>query len=219
MPDKVKASTRSGRDGSAGNLSPAVDMDTESQTPRKLQILDVAARLFSEKGYRDTSMRDISEVMGLKAGSLYSHISSKDELLYRLMLNVADKLCDAAAEAEKGEGTAKERLERFIYLQLDLLREHREEITILLFEWRFLNEEQSREIISRRDAGEKSLRNILRSGVKSGEFVSGSEKWGAFAILSVTNWAHQWYATSGELSTAQIAARFSELLCDGLTPR
>ena len=44
-------------------------------------ILDAAARLFREKGYAVTSMRDIAAAVGMLAGSLYYHFASKDELL------------------------------------------------------------------------------------------------------------------------------------------
>jgi AcrR family transcriptional regulator len=44
-------------------------------------ILDAAAGLFSERGYAATSLRDIAERAGMKAGSLYYHFSSKDEIV------------------------------------------------------------------------------------------------------------------------------------------
>ena len=50
----------------------------ESRLPA---ILDATARLFREKGYTVTSMRDIAAASGMLAGSLYYHFESKDELL------------------------------------------------------------------------------------------------------------------------------------------
>lgn len=50
----------------------------ESRLPA---ILDATARLFRQKGYTVTSMRDIAAASGMLAGSLYYHFESKDELL------------------------------------------------------------------------------------------------------------------------------------------
>lgn len=49
------------------------------------RILDVARRLFVERGYAGTSIRDIAEDLRMTKGSLYYHFSSKEELLNALM--------------------------------------------------------------------------------------------------------------------------------------
>src|SRR5207248_8865877 len=48
---------------------------------REEQVRAAALRLFKEKGYHATSMRDIAEVVGINKGSLYSYIRSKEDLL------------------------------------------------------------------------------------------------------------------------------------------
>ena len=53
---------------------------TDSAKPRREQIYDVASRLFSERGYHATSMRDLAGELGMQGGSLYAHISSKEDL-------------------------------------------------------------------------------------------------------------------------------------------
>ena len=50
-------------------------------TSRQQEILTVALDLFYKKGFADTSMRDIAEVMNVKAASLYAHIKSKEEIM------------------------------------------------------------------------------------------------------------------------------------------
>ncbi len=48
---------------------------------RKKQILDTAERLFCEKGYEDTSIQDILDILHISKGSFYHHYESKDMLL------------------------------------------------------------------------------------------------------------------------------------------
>lgn len=49
------------------------------------RLLEIAADLFREKGYATTTMRDIAEAAGMKAGSLYYHFNSKDEILDQVL--------------------------------------------------------------------------------------------------------------------------------------
>ena len=51
------------------------------QDNRRQQLLDVAARLFRERGYHVTSMRDIAREVGMLSGSIYYHFPSKEEML------------------------------------------------------------------------------------------------------------------------------------------
>lgn len=60
-------------------------------TPRQQGILTVALDLFYKKGFADTSMRDIAEVMNVKAASLYAHIKSKEEIMEWISNDVSNR--------------------------------------------------------------------------------------------------------------------------------
>ncbi|WDT68277.1 TetR/AcrR family transcriptional regulator [Cloacibacterium sp. TD35] len=67
-------------------------------TPRQQEILNVALDLFHKRGYADTSMRDIAEVMNVKAASLYAHIKSKEEIMEWICEDVRNRLMQKNAE-------------------------------------------------------------------------------------------------------------------------
>src|SRR3954454_3129771 len=77
---------------------------------RQREIYDVAARVFHEKGYEQTSMDDIAEAVGLLKGSLYHYIDSKEDLLYGIANAVNKTVADGMARNELLEGPAIERL-------------------------------------------------------------------------------------------------------------
>src|SRR2546423_12787731 len=49
------------------------------------EIVDVASRLFYERGYQSVSTRALAQAAGIQGGSLYHHFSSKEEILYRIV--------------------------------------------------------------------------------------------------------------------------------------
>ena len=64
---------------------------TNNNASRKDIILQKAAILFKEKGFKAASMRELAEVVGVEAASLYNHIKSKNELLHEICFSVANK--------------------------------------------------------------------------------------------------------------------------------
>src|SRR5439155_25400500 len=61
-----------------------------SMPTRRNELTRQAARLFAERGYHGTSIGDLAKAMGVQKGSLYAHISSKEDLLYETMREGAD---------------------------------------------------------------------------------------------------------------------------------
>ena len=72
--------------------------DLEENSSRR-RILDCAARLFRRKGYGATSLRDIAAESGMKAGSLYYHFASKDEIVIDILNIGVQRVHDAVRKA------------------------------------------------------------------------------------------------------------------------
>src|SRR5678816_163239 len=49
------------------------------------RVFEVAAEVFHQKGYDNTSMSDVATAAGLTKAGLYHHISSKESLLYTVL--------------------------------------------------------------------------------------------------------------------------------------
>src|SRR3954471_14961700 len=81
---------------------------------RKEQIFRKAAELFREKGYAASSMRDLAQLLGIEAASLYSHIKSKEEILRNLCFDMATEFRKSLEEVEKQDLSASERLRKGI---------------------------------------------------------------------------------------------------------
>src|SRR5882724_7032101 len=83
--------------------------DREGGTRR--QILDQAARLLRTHGYASTSLRDIAAATGMKAGSLYYHFASKEELAETVLAEGIDLIRAAVKKALTGRANDCDPLE------------------------------------------------------------------------------------------------------------
>ena len=68
----------------------------ESTVQRRDEVLATAEELFALRGYHATSVRDIANALNIKAGSLYAHIETKEDLLWEILGAAADRFFDAA---------------------------------------------------------------------------------------------------------------------------
>jgi TetR/AcrR family transcriptional regulator, cholesterol catabolism regulator len=186
---------------------------------RKEQILETAERLFSERGYHATSMRDIAAALDLKGGSLYSHIKGKEELLWWSLERAASQFQGVKEQFDGGNLPAMERLRGAIRAHIRIVANNLPAATVYFHEWRFLPEGAEREsFLARRNLYETWMRQLVDAARSEGHFAPSVEsKWAALLILSASNWLYQWYNPQGQLSSDDIADRFTDLIFNGLT--
>lgn len=185
-------------------------------TDRKEQIYSTAGALFSQKGYHATSMRDIASELEIQGGSLYSHISSKEDVLWELVQRAAKEFEELVEPVAREPLAASERLQKMIRAHVAVVTHRLEDATVFFHEWRFLGAERRRQVAQQRDRYEAAFRGVIQDGVSYGEFRQVDPKLAALMVLSSVNWLYQWYTPGGPLSQDEVADGFSELLLGGL---
>jgi TetR/AcrR family transcriptional regulator, cholesterol catabolism regulator len=191
----------------------------ESTLTRKEQVYDAAERLFSERGYHATTIREIARELQIEGGSLYSHISSKQELLYQIVLRGSEQFLRAAHATLSEGGPARAQLLRFMGRHLAIMSESTPRAIVHFHEWRHLEPAHQAVIRARRDEYEGTLRQIIRGGVASGEFAPNDERHISLLVLSLLNWTYQWYRPGGTWNADDLAEQFYAVLMRGLEPR
>lgn len=97
--------TRSTKGPGAKAANRAVAAPAQADASSRARILAVAARLFRHRGHAATTLRQIADAAGLKAGSIYYHFLSKEEILIEVM-DTGIRMV-AAAVREKVDALAK----------------------------------------------------------------------------------------------------------------
>lgn len=183
------------------------------------EILRAAAQIFQEKGYHAASMQDIAEAVELKKGSLYHHVSSKQEILLALLDEALDLIIERLQAVEAKNLSPSQKLRQSMQAYLSFLAENRSLSSVLILEHKSLQPEFSDLHIPRRDHIEQIWREIIEEGVSCGEFQSQQPALTTKALLGVLNWAITWYREDGPLSPNEIADHFADLFIQGLLTR
>ncbi|MEK6797926.1 MAG: TetR/AcrR family transcriptional regulator [Planctomycetota bacterium] len=189
---------------------------TEPVPRHKAELLVASERLFSDRGYEATTVRDIADALGLQPGSLYAHIQTKEDLLWEILESAADRFFDAVRPVVESDLLTLEKLRRAIAAHVGVITQSARAAAIYSTEWRHLGETRRREFASRRDAYERMFRTLVHDAVCEGVFGDVDEKFGALLILSSINWVYQWYKPDGPMPPEEIARRITDLLFNGM---
>lgn len=180
-------------------------MTTETVRNSRDDVIAAAGRLFAERGYHGTSMRDLGRELGLLGSSLYSHITSKENLLVEVVEKGAE-LFDASAARARHAGNGRERLQELIGGHVEVVVGHLDEVRTFLNEARFLNGNHRQRIVAARDAYEEEFRSAIRDGRADGSLDWDIDpKLGGIFILSILNAIERWYDPSGPVDVAGLA--------------
>jgi AcrR family transcriptional regulator len=178
---------------------------------RREQILEVAARLLSARGYHGTSKRDIAEATGLLAGSLYAHIASKEDLLDDVVRRAADQFIGRVEEVVSAQVPPADRLRLAMRAHVAVLAENLDAAWVFHHEWRALSPPRRQQVRALRRRYEELWDRVVR------DLDGGADpRFARLLVLSAANWTYTWYRPDGPLSPDEVADRFTELLLAGL---
>jgi TetR/AcrR family transcriptional regulator, cholesterol catabolism regulator len=179
---------------------------------RRGQIIRESARLFREKGYDGTSVRDIASATGLQSGSWVYHFRTKQEILAAVMEEGLQQALERI-EAIGREGLApREHFRALLRTHLDtLLGPGQDFIPVLLYEWRSLEPEARPRIIALQRRYEAAWDVVIGELRQSGEWAQPTRT-DRLLMFGALNWIAHWYRIDGPLDVSQLAQE-AELFC------
>ena len=191
------------------------------RSPRRRapEIIDAAARVFAERGFHGATTQDIADVLGIRQASLYYYFASKEAALELVCLKGVEGFFEAARAIAAGSGKPSERLIRLIDSHLSPLADRSDFVRV------FLNERQHLPGTSRRRIGkwsrglEKIFEDVIKDGVRLGEFRSDLDtRLATLAILGMSNAVASWLPKE-DVPIARIGPEFARLVLDGALRR
>lgn len=192
-------------------------MTDSSAKPRREQIHDVASRLFSERGYHATGMRELASELGMQGGSLYAHISGKEDLLIEIINAASREFSEVLFSLREVKLPAEQKLREAMQRHITVVASDMDRATVFFHEWKHLSPGAYLRVTGWRDAIDAFYRELIQQGIDAGEFRADLDvKMTANLILSAVNWTYTWYRPSGSLSPRDVAEQFADMLLHGL---
>lgn len=191
-------------------------MKVKEATDRKEQIFWEAAKLFSQKGYQATSMRELADKVGIEAASIYSHYPSKDHLLHAIALRCADDFFKSITPIYEGALSTKAKLKAMINAHIEVIVRHLDAAEVFNNEWKHLNEPARTEYAAMRDKYGRMFDNVVQQGIQENMFRGVDSKFITLTILASLNWTAQWYDPKGPMTPQEVGEVLSDVLLNGL---
>ena len=180
--------------------------------PTKQQIFRSALELFALQGYDATSARQLAARVGIEAGSLYNHISSKQDLLFQLIQKATYDLIVTVSRAIEAAGDdSVERLGAGVRAHVIFYCVNSTQALVGERELRALTPENFAETRKQRDEYEALFIGTLEEGMRSGLFRRLDSHTICFGILGLSNVA-LWYSPGGRLTDAEIADSYADFV-------
>lgn len=144
-------------------------MSTKKINPRKELIVLAAAKLFREKGYTATGMRDIAAIVGIEAASLYNHIQSKAEILEEICFKMANSFTEQILKVESNQAlNCLQQLEKILRFHIGMWINHLDESMVTTNESKYLNEPFYSKFNLERKEYVYRLERIIEKGIQEG---------------------------------------------------
>lgn len=180
------------------------------------RIYDVATRLFGDRSYPSTSMRDISDAVGILPGSLYAHISSKEALLLEIVTSGIEKYLEAIGPIATSSEPAAARLRAAIRAHVQVAAENAEQTLVAFHQWKYLSKPNRDVVIAKRAEYGDFFRRIVDDGVQAGEFRIKQPRIAVLGVVGLLNWVPEWFSAQGPLSVEDAADALTDLVLSGL---
>jgi AcrR family transcriptional regulator len=191
-----------------------------SRYDQKLEfILRSAARIFADKSYHSTSMRDISRATNVSLAGLYHYCKSKEELLFLIQDNCFGRVLERLEERLVGVQDPLSKLTIFIENHLSFFAANMAEMKVLSHEAESLQGDLHAHVSGKKDKYTKLASRILRE-IHAGSSLKQPVDLtvATYALFGMMNWIYNWYDPKGKLKVNELAQHLTHLFLDGFAP-
>ena len=180
-------------------------------------ILDVAARLFIERGFGSTNIRDIADALGVTRTAVYYYFRSKDDILVTFSERILRASKDFTTQlATRTDLDPEEALRRLVEHHAGLILSRPLEFRVGDRDERHLPSKHRAAIRAARRAVLDNFAQVITRGIRLRRLRAVDARVAAFSLIGMCSWAAWWYQPGGRLSATEIAAIVADLAVHSL---
>src|SRR4030066_2308883 len=185
---------------------------------QKAKMLETARRLFWEKGYNATSMREIAIAYGCRAANIYNFFSDKEEILFEVLREEMERIINPIKHLEEDDRSSPiEQLKLIIESHLKVTLSYRRSAK-LLFDVALdsLSPDKRKKIIDFRDTSARIIRKVIRRGSDTGYFPEVDVRLAGFMIVSMITRNRIWFHPKKGVSVSELGDFIFNFAFNGL---
>lgn len=164
------------------------------------EILDRAADLFAERGFKGTSLQDVADALGMSRTALYYYMSSKEAILGRLVENLSGRDAKALESIRRQRSaTPAEKLRSMAWEIAHNASSNPKQTRILVENRHHLPPDLAATDMQAERTILRCLEAVIDDGVRSGEFRAVGTRPAALAIIGMCVWTAWWVSPDADV--------------------
>jgi AcrR family transcriptional regulator len=179
-------------------------------------VLQTAAHMFLEQGYRRTSMSELAQRLRITKPALYYYFRNKEELLvecYRAGITLIETLLDKALVSS---GTGLTKVKAYIHAYATSIVLYDFGRCVAMLDENELSSETRREVRALKRRIDAAIRAYIEEGIADKSIAPCNAMLASFAMAGAINGIGAWYKPAGPLTGQEIAAQYTDLITEGL---
>jgi AcrR family transcriptional regulator len=177
------------------------------------KILSVAGSLISQKGFKGTSLQELSDGVGLHKSSLFHYFKNKEQLLLRILEHSTDEVSRELGKIVIDHTLEpQEKLRKAIENHLVLLSKNFDRVNVFLNQIKNLSRKNEKIYLRKRKKYEKDLEKIVVEMKRHGYFRGLDTKIVTLGLLGMLNWVAKWFKNDGRLTINDVSNTFYGML-------
>ena len=187
---------------------------------QRARVTSMSAEIFSQRGFRATSMNEIAAAVGLSKPTLYHYFRSKEELLVRIYADVLDESLLLARGTVADATTALDAIRELIASRVVYTCEHQALLKVCFEEEHELPPGLAEEVLLRRRSFERFFVAALERHLAEHPSVALGMPPKVYVnmCLGAVNWCYKWYRPEGPNTPAELGRQIANTLTATLTP-
>lgn len=188
---------------------------TEHNSKREI-IIENAAKLFREKGYKAASMRELANLVGVEAASLYNHINSKSDLLNAICFEVGNRYTANIQKIENESSAVIVKIEKLLRFHIQERIINYERVYVTDTDWRNMEEPQLSEYREMRRSYRKRFADIVQEGIDSKKLKVLDANSAVMIFINAIAATDQWHRIIHKVNSKDLENNIITILIDGV---
>lgn len=187
-----------------------------SKARKRTEIIDTAAKLFAEKGFENTTTRDICRATGMSHAMIYYYFDDKESLLYEILDDILSDGLERIKKIARSNKSLKEKLTAITDVYARYHVDKIDKMKVFVHEQKSLKQEHKKKVSEYQREYLSIIVNILKHLKKKDEVVNLDATVAAFTFFGMVHWAYRWYDPNGKIKPKQLSAIINRIFTKGI---